>query len=163
DPGLLQSLARSSGYMASPATLTSPDATTDPVGSGPYVYDGSASTAGSSYVYTRNDDFWNAAAYPYDKVEVDFLDDTTAVLNGLGTPTVQVFGPDSEGYDPALEGTYDYDVDKARSLMADAGYADGFAMTLPDFSPVYPDEQAAMTEALAAINITVTYAPITGD
>ncbi len=47
--------------------------------------------------------------------------------------------------------------------MAEAGYADGFAMTLPDFSPVYPDEQAAMTEAFTSINIDVTYAPITGD
>ena len=36
-------------------------------------------------------------------------------------------------------------------------------MTLPDFSPVYPDEQAAMTEAFSSINIDVTYAPITGD
>ncbi|WP_336026284.1 hypothetical protein [Geodermatophilus sp. FMUSA9-8] len=45
----------------------------------------------------------------------------------------------------------------------DAGYADGFSMTLPDFSPVYPDEQAAMTEAFSSLGIEVTYAPITGD
>ena len=36
-------------------------------------------------------------------------------------------------------------------------------MTLPDFSPVFPDEQAAMTEALSSIGIDVTYQPITGD
>jgi peptide/nickel transport system substrate-binding protein len=86
-----------------------------------------------------------------------------AVKGGLGTATVQVFAPGSTGYDKSLDGTYDYDVDKAKKLMADAGYADGFTMTLPDFSPVFPHEQAAMTEALAAINIKVTYAPVTAD
>ncbi len=83
DPGLLQSLARSSGYMASPEALTSPDLATNPVGSGPYVYDADASTAGSDYTFTRNEDHWAADAYPYDTVEVQYLDDTTAVLNGL--------------------------------------------------------------------------------
>ncbi|MGY1812354.1 ABC transporter substrate-binding protein [Blastococcus sp. SYSU D00820] len=239
DPGLVASLARSTGYMASPAALSSPDLATAPVGSGPYVLDQDASTAGSTYVFTRNEDYWNAEAYPYDSVEVRYLDDTTAILNGLrsgeingvsagtsdivagaesadlnvvtytnggiegvylwdrggalapalgdvrvrqainhamdresivdvvkgglGQPTVQIFTPNSPGYDESLEGTYEYDVEKAEELMAEAGYADGFTMTLPDFSPVYPDEQAAMTEALAAIDITVEYAPITGD
>ncbi|SDO70264.1 peptide/nickel transport system substrate-binding protein [Klenkia soli] len=239
DPGLLQSLARSSGYMASPDALDSPDLATNPVGSGPYVYDADASTAGSDYTFTRNEDYWDADSYPFDTVEVQYLDDTTAVLNGLrsgqidgstaqtndlqdgaesagltvttytsggiegiylwdragalapalgdvrvrqainyaidrqsivdvvknglGQPTVQVFGPESDGYDASLEGTYDFDLDKAKELMAEAGYADGFSMTLPDFSPVYPDEQAAMTEAFSSLNIDVTYAPITGD
>ncbi len=239
DPGLLQSLARSSGYMASPQSLTAADAATNPVGSGPYEYDASASTPGSAYVFTRNADYWDAGSYPYDTVEVDYLDDATAILNGLrsgqvdgaSTPTAdavqasrdaglnvttytsggiegiylwdregalvpaladvrvrqainyaidrqsivdtvkgglgqvteQVFSPDSEGYDPSIEGTYDYDLDKAKELMAEAGYADGFSMTLPDFSPVYPNEQAAMTEAFSSLGIQVTYQPITGD
>jgi peptide/nickel transport system substrate-binding protein len=239
DPALLQSLARSSGYVASPAALASPDLATAPVGSGPYVLDADASTAGSTYVYTRNEDYWNAEDFPYDSLEIRFLDDTTAILNGLrsgeingvsggtsdvttgaenagltvttytnggiegvylwdragalvpaladvrvrqainhamdretivetvkgglGEPTVQVFGPNSPAYDESLEDTYEFDVDRARELMAEAGYADGFSMTLPDFSPVYPDEQAAMTEAFASLGIEVTYAPITGD
>ncbi len=239
DPSLVDSLARSSGYMASPKALGNADLSTNPVGSGPYVYDASKSTAGSTYVFTRNADYWNKAAYPYDSVEIKYLDDTTATLNGLrsgqiqgasgasadlvtgakqagltvtqfpsggvegvwlwdrdgantaalanekvrqainyafdrktivdkikkglGTPTVQIFGPSTNAYDPALENTYSYDLDKAKALMAEAGYPDGFSMTLPDFSPVFPDEQAAMTEALAALNISVTYSPITGD
>ena len=52
---------------------------------------------------------------------------------------------------------------KAKQLMAQAGYPNGFSMTLPDFSPVFPDQQAAMTEALKAIGISLTYQPITGD
>ena len=239
DPGLLQSLSRSSGYMASPKALTSSDLATNPVGSGPYVLDESATTQGSDYVFTRNTDYWDAGSYPYDAVEVKYLDGATAITNGLqsgqidgsstpsadavqaakdagltvttytsggiegiylwdrggalvpaladvrvrqainyaidrqsivdtvkgglGVVTEQVFSPDSDGYDPAVEGTYDYDLDKAKQLMSEAGYADGFSMTLPDFSPVYPNEQAAMTEAFSSIGIQVTYAPITGD
>ncbi|GAB3309280.1 ABC transporter substrate-binding protein [Geodermatophilus aquaeductus] len=239
DPALLQSLSRSSGYVASPAALASPDLATAPVGSGPYVLDADASTAGSTYVYTRNEDYWNAEDFPYDSLEIRYLDDTTAILNGLrsgeingvaggtsdvttgaenagltvttytnggiegvylwdragalvpaladvrvrqainfamdretivetvkgglGEPTVQVFGPNSPAYDESLEDTYEFDVDRAKELMAEAGYADGFSMTLPDFSPVYPDEQAAMTEAFASLGIEVTYSPITGD
>jgi peptide/nickel transport system substrate-binding protein len=239
DPSLPQAFARGAGYIASPASLSSPDAATNPVGSGPYVLDKKATTAGSTYVFTRNKDYWNAKAYPYDSLEIRFLDDPTAGLNGLrsgelnglaassgdvisgakqanlnvttytnggiegvylwdrngalvpaladvrvrqainyamdresiikavkgglGTATVQVFAPGSTGYDKSLDGTYDFNVDKAKKLMAEAGYADGFTMTLPDFSPVFPDEQAAMTEALASINIKVDYAPVTAD
>src|SRR3954467_11377977 len=240
DPGLVDALARSSGFMAAPPALASPDLATAPVGSGPYVLDAKATTAGSDYVYTRNADYWDADSYPYDQVEIKFLDDTTAQLNGLrsgelsavggvstsdvvsgaksaglnvvtyfngtieglylwdrdgavapalgdvrvrqainyamdrdtivktvkgglGQPTEQVFGPSSAGYDESLEGTYDFDLDKAKKLMADAGYADGFALTLPDFSPVFPDEQAAMTEAFESLKIKTTYKPITGD
>jgi len=85
------------------------------------------------------------------------------VKGGLGEPTVQVFGPSSSAYDESLEDSYPFDLDKAKELMSEAGYADGFEMTLPDFSPVYPDEQAAMTEAFTSLGIDVTYTPITGD
>lgn len=239
DPSLPQALARSSGYMASPDALGNADLATNPVGSGPYVLDQDGTTPGSTYAFTRNEDYWNAEAFPYDSVEVRFLDDTTATLNGLrsgeidgivastsdlvtgaeqadltvttytnggieglylwdragalvpaladvrvrqainyamdretivdvvkgglGQPTVQMFGPSSPAYDESLEGTYDFDVEKAEELMAEAGYADGFTMSMPDASPVFPDEQAALTEALASIDITVNYEPITGD
>ncbi|MGY1735778.1 ABC transporter substrate-binding protein [Geodermatophilus sp. SYSU D00684] len=239
DPSLVQSLARSSGYVASPASLSSADAATAPVGSGPYVFDQDASTAGSTYVFTRNEDYWDADRFPYDSLEIRFLDDATAGLNGLrsgelgglyaptsdtvsgaeqaglsvttytnggiegvflwdrggalapeladvrvrrainlamdresivevvkgglGTPTDQVFTPGSDAYDESLDDTYAFDLERAEELMAEAGYADGFTLTMPDASPVFPDEQAAMTEALASIDIDVTYAPITGD
>ena len=239
DPSLVDSLARSSGYMASPKALGNANLATNPVGSGPYTLDESKSTAGSDYVYDRNPDYWNKAAFPYDSVEIKYLDDSSAILNGLrsgqiqgvsggtkdlttgakraglnvttypngaidgvylwdrggantpaladkrvrqainyafdrktivgtirgglGTSTVQIFGPSTNGYDPSLENSYPYDLNKAKTLMAAAGYAKGFKMTLPDFSPVFPAEQAAMTEALAALNISITYSPITGD
>ena len=39
---------------------------------------------------------------------------------------------------------------KAKQLIAEAGYANGFTLTMPDVSPVFPEQQAAMTEALKA-------------
>jgi len=86
-----------------------------------------------------------------------------SVKGGLGTVASQVFPKGSLGYDEALDNAYPYDLEKAKQLMREAGYADGFSITLPDFAPVYPDEQAAMTELLKSINITVKYKPITGD
>ncbi|WP_106403251.1 ABC transporter substrate-binding protein [Actinocorallia populi] len=94
------------------------------------------------------------------------LDRETIVENvkgGLATPSAQIFAPTTSGYDKALDDAYPYDVAKAKRLMAEAGYASGFTLTVADFSPVYPDEQAAMTESLAAIGIKVKYTPITAD
>ena len=58
DPDLPFNLANAGGYMASPAALTSPELTTVPVGSGPYVLDTSRSVVGSSIMFTRNPDYW---------------------------------------------------------------------------------------------------------
>ena len=239
DPGLVAALARSAGYMASPESLDSSDIATNPVGSGPYVLDQKKTRAGSDYVYTRNEDYWDKDSYPYDNLTIRFLDDNSAIINGLrsgqidatasqtsdligaaeqaglsvesyfgggldglflwdregalapalgdvrvrqainyatdrdsivkavkggvGIPSAQIFGQGSLGYDEALDEAYPYDLDKAKQLMKEAGYEDGFTMTVPDFSPVYPDEQAAMTELLKSINITIDAKPITGD
>ncbi|MCW2818455.1 MAG: ABC-type dipeptide transport system, Extracellular component [Marmoricola sp.] len=239
DPGLVAVLGRSSGYIASPKALGSKSLATKPVGSGPYQLDAGATTAGSTYAYTRNPKYWNKSAYPYDKLTIRYLNDNSAIVNGLrsgqidsvatqadslvksakqggltvktyfgggldglylwdrggklapalkdvrvrqainyatnresivkvvkgglGTPTAQIFGPGAPGYDKSLDNAYPYDLAKARQLMKDAGSAGGFDLTLPDFSPVYPDEQAAMTELLKSLKIKVTYKPITGD
>ncbi|WP_224387837.1 ABC transporter substrate-binding protein [Pseudonocardia sp. ICBG1293] len=53
------------------------------------------------------------------------------VLNGYGTPTSQVFGEASTAFDPALDDHYGYDPVRARALLAEAGYPDGFSMTMP--------------------------------
>jgi len=239
DPSLLANLARSTGYIASPAVLGTDALATAPVGTGPYVLDTDKTTPGDTYVYTRNAEYWNKDAFPFEQVAVRFVDDTTALLNalrtgeinatlgasteivdgatkaglnvdtftngsvegiyiwdrggklvpalgdirvrqainhamdrssivdtvkgGLGTLAEQPFAPQDPAHVAALNDMYPYDLDKAKALMAEAGYPDGFTMSLPDFSPVYPDEQAAMTEMLAAIGIKVEFTPVTGD
>ncbi len=49
-----------------------------------------------------------------------------ALSSGIGKPAYQPFTKDSPTYDPALEGLYDYDPDKAKALMAEAGMPNGF-------------------------------------
>lgn len=85
------------------------------------------------------------------------------LYDGKGAKTAQMFSVDSTAYLPELEERYPYDVDKAKELMAEAGYADGFVLPMPDVSPIYPSEQAAVTEALAAIGITTEYQPVNGE
>jgi peptide/nickel transport system substrate-binding protein len=87
-PSLLSYLSWVGGVMASPAALESGNIAQEPVGSGPYVFDADASTPATDYVYTRNEDYWNADDYPYDKVEVKPMADITPVVNALKTDQV---------------------------------------------------------------------------
>ncbi|MBP3041404.1 ABC transporter substrate-binding protein [Bacillaceae bacterium Marseille-Q3522] len=54
---------------------------------------------------------------------------TDIVLGGAGTPTRTRVTPGNFGADESLFDTYEYDVDKAKSLLEEAGYPDGFEIT----------------------------------
>lgn len=74
--------------IASPKSVEAGQASktwTSPVGSGPYVLDKSATTAGSVYTFTRNKDYWDAKTFPYSKLEIKVLKSTTAAVNALKT------------------------------------------------------------------------------
>ena len=75
------------------------------------------------------------------------------VYLGLGKPTEQVFNPASTAYIESLSSQYRYDPAKAKSLLAEAGYPNGFEVKSPDLSAFFPEAQAAMTEQLAAVGI----------
>ncbi|MFC8432354.1 ABC transporter substrate-binding protein [Streptomyces sp. NPDC057253] len=82
--GLLPTfLCLAPGILASTASLKASDRDTRPVGSGPYKLDAAATTSGSTYTFVRNPDYWNKAAYPYDKVVIRQMTDITARLNAL--------------------------------------------------------------------------------
>ncbi|MFG3289117.1 ABC transporter substrate-binding protein [Streptomyces sp. NPDC048179] len=224
---LLPALGQVSGMIVSPKALTNPKT---PVGSGPYKLDTAASTAGQTYTYTRNAGYWNAKAFPYDKIVIKYLADPTARTNallsgqldgatlnlnrvktvkgrglnvvtyqpgdveglfiwdragkkvpalgklkvrqalnyafdkqaiiksaktGLGTATTQLFAKGEDGYQAALDDTYSYNPTKAKQLLAEAGYPNGFSVTIPDFSAIFPQEQAALTQSLKDIGIKV--------
>ncbi|MCI2237754.1 ABC transporter substrate-binding protein [Paenibacillus sp. TRM 82003] len=82
---------------------------------------------------------------------------------GLGDPTTQVFNPESTAYDATLDDVYPYDVARAKELLAEAGYADGFDVAMPDFSAFFPTAQAALTEALEAIGVRPAYETVPPD
>lgn len=81
---------------------------------------------------------------------------------GQGELTSQVFGPDSTAYLPELDDYYTYDPDKARELLADAGYADGFELEMPLGVPGLEVQMTFIAQQLADVGITVqqTQVPI---
>ncbi|WP_285241642.1 ABC transporter substrate-binding protein [Pseudarthrobacter sp. MEB009] len=86
----------------------------------------------------------------------------TQVFGGKGKATSQVFSGSSDAYVPDLDKKYPFDVAAAKRLLAEAGYPNGFDLPMPDVSPVYPDQQAAVTEALTAIGVKPQYQPVNG-
>ncbi|MGW0947786.1 ABC transporter substrate-binding protein [Streptomyces sp. NPDC002623] len=74
---------------------------------------------------------------------------------GLGKATTQIFNPASSAFDSSLDSTYSYDPAKAKQLLSEAGYPNGFSVTVPDVSAVFPDQQAAMIQQLEDVGIKV--------
>ncbi|MEV5828724.1 ABC transporter substrate-binding protein [Spirillospora sp. NPDC052242] len=80
------------------------------------------------------------------------------LLHGAGEPTRQLFNPKGDAYDPALEKAYSYDPATAKKLLAEAGYADGFAVHMPSLFFTKPFEPT-ITQSLGEIGIEVTWDP----
>lgn len=230
DPGLLQNLAVVGGAMASPAILGVEGSANNPVGSGPYSYDTNASVIGRQYVFVRNPDYWNAAAFPFERVTITPINDAVARLNalksgqidggmsdaravadaeangltvnridvdwfglimadregkitpaladprvrqainmafdaksilefvelGYGRLSDQIYPATSQAYVPELDEVYPFDPAAAKALLAEAGYADGFELLLPEtngFAAFYP----IIEKFLKDIGITVKW------
>ena len=78
------------------------------------------------------------------------------IMKGFGTTAGQASPAGYLGYDPALKPRYD--LDKAKALMAEAGYADGFELSMmaPNNRYVNDDKIAqAVASMLSKINIKV--------
>jgi peptide/nickel transport system substrate-binding protein len=87
-------------------------------------------------------------------------EDTIAkkVMRGQAHPTWLMYGPGVNGYDPALDKRPPLDLAKAKSLLAEAGYPDGFQIQLDCPNDRYvQDEQicTAISAMLAKIGIKV--------
>jgi peptide/nickel transport system substrate-binding protein len=78
------------------------------------------------------------------------------ILRGAGNPTAQLFNPAGAAHDPALDKTYGYDPAAAKKLLAEAGYPNGFSVTLPGFVYIKPFEPT-VTQSLSEIGIKVTW------
>jgi peptide/nickel transport system substrate-binding protein len=91
-----------------------------------------------------------AINYSFDRASL-----LAAVGKGHGTATAQVFPPTSAGYDPSLDSAYAYDAAKAKSLLAEAGFPNGFSLDLPSTSLIPPATFTILAQQLKDIGITV--------
>lgn len=86
------------------------------------------------------------------------------VMRDQSDPTGVIMPPFVNGWTDALNAYPDYDFDKAKALMADAGYADGFDLTLNCPNDRYVNDEAICQAAVAmmariGINVTLDAKP----
>src|SRR5262249_16892485 len=78
------------------------------------------------------------------------------VLNGLGDRVATVVNPMAFGFDPSLK-PYKQDVERAKRLLFEAGYPNGFEVrflqTAPIVEPALPQTSEAITADLAKVGI----------
>lgn len=84
-----------------------------------------------------------------------------ALFQGQGTVTNQIFNDKSDAFLPEMVDFYAYNVDKAKSLMAEAGYENGFDLTIPAFTGL-DFANPIITQQLGLLNIRVTQAKLSG-
>ncbi|HWU05411.1 MAG TPA: ABC transporter substrate-binding protein [Streptomyces sp.] len=83
-----------------------------------------------------------------------------SLWNGHGTANPQIFSPTTSGFQEDLLDYYDYDVEGAKKLMEEAGYASGFDVMIPEIAG-YQDEYTAITvQQLALLNIRAQVVPL---
>ncbi|MCW3490178.1 glutathione ABC transporter substrate-binding protein [Dethiobacter alkaliphilus] len=84
-----------------------------------------------------------ALNYAIDKESI-----VNTIFQGVGSPSTSPIVPAIFGYTEV--GPYEYDVEKARDLLAEAGYEDGFEIELYHPTGRYPQD-AAVAEAVQAM------------
>ncbi|MGR9201694.1 ABC transporter substrate-binding protein [Rhizobium leguminosarum] len=102
----------------------------------------------------------NTKVKPFDNVKVRQAlnmainkDRITRILNGRATPANQPLPPLMPGYDKSFTG-YVYDVAKAKALLAEAGYPDGFETVLYSTNTdPQPRIAQAIQQDLAAVGV----------
>ena len=111
--------------------------------------------------------FLNNAVAPFDDVRVrqavnyainrtDIID---LIMNGQGLELTTAMSPVmGDAYDTALDGTYSQDIDRALELLADAGSADGFDMTItvPSNYLIHVNTAVAIADQLSQVGINVS-------
>ena len=71
------------------------------------------------------------------------------IMRGQAHPTWQMWGPGVNGYDPALDVRPKTDPTRARALMAEAGYGDGFSLQMDCPNDRYENDEAICTSIAA--------------
>jgi ABC-type transport system substrate-binding protein len=113
----------------------------------------------------------NATEKPFDDVKVrqamayaiNRKAVTDVMTEGLVGPTVQWYPKGFVGNDPALDSLYPYDPNKAKQLLTEAGYPNGFTFNavIGDTSTSYIQQNELIQGQLKQIGVTmnITYVP----
>jgi peptide/nickel transport system substrate-binding protein len=80
-----------------------------------------------------------------------------AIQQGYGTLGTEPFTDDQILYAEDAEGRDAYDLERAKDLMAEAGYADGFDLAIPGLSMGVDAYLPVVQQALSEIGIRVTF------
>lgn len=83
DPAMEYYLSQAAGLMASPAAIDAGTLETDPVGTGPYVFDKANSVRDSQSTFTAKEDYWNPELQKFDTVVLRILEDLSARVNAI--------------------------------------------------------------------------------
>lgn len=113
----------------------------------------------------------NNSVEPFDDVRVrqafEYAIDKDQIINGVfagyATKLYSNFSPVmSYFYNDELSDVYTYDVDKAKELMTEAGYEDGFdiTITVPSNYQRHVDTAQVIAQQLKAINVNATIEPV---
>jgi peptide/nickel transport system substrate-binding protein len=92
----------------------------------------------------------------YQAIDIETI--KAKVMRGASTPTAVMIAPGVQGFVPELNKRLPYDVEAAKKLMADAGYASGFelGMNCPNDRYVNDSEICqAVAAMLARINVKI--------
>jgi len=73
------------------------------------------------------------------------------VMRGASTPTGLMIAPGIIGFEEELNEPYAYDPDRSKELLAEAGYADGFPVTLDCPNDRYVNDEAICTAVVPMI------------
>lgn len=80
--------------------------------------------------------------------------------NGIGLITSTPFAAYSKGHSAAVQNYYSFDVAKAKALLAEAGYPNGFTLNMPSTAVLGVNVYQAIKDQLGAIGITVNYTDV---
>ena len=95
----------------------------------------------------------------YQAIDINAI--KTRVMRNQSKPTGLMYGPGVNGFTPASDTRYPYDPEASKKLLAEAGYPNGFGVTLDCPNDRYVNDEAicqAVTAMLARVGVKITLA-----
>jgi len=89
-------------------------------------------------------------------IDIDAINEK--IMRGAATPSGLMVAPQINGHNPELNTPYEYDPERSKALLAEAGYPDGFRLTMDCPNNRYVNDEKicqAVTGLLARVGIKV--------